>query len=198
MLLGPPGAGKGTQAARISEALGIPAISTGDIFRNHIKERTSLGQKVQSIIESGHFVPDEVTNEIVFKRLQERDAEGGYLLDGYPRTVEQAWALREYHWAREVDLDHVIELIVPDEILVSRLLKRSEIEGRADDTEDVIRERMKVYKAETIPISDMARSRGLLREIDGTGSVEDVFRRCMEVLAVEAPKPPRPTREGGK
>ncbi|WP_116114458.1 adenylate kinase [Austwickia chelonae] len=195
LLLGPPGAGKGTQAARISAALRIPAISTGDIFRTHIREQTSLGKRVQSIIESGHFVPDEVTNEIVFDRLQKEDARQGYLLDGYPRTVEQTWALREFHWQQDLDLDHVIELVVPDDILVSRLLKRSQIEGRADDNEDVIRERMKVYKSETIPISEMARSRGLLREVDGMGSVDDVFSRCMEVLAVESPRPPRPQRE---
>lgn len=194
LLLGPPGAGKGTQAARIAEALQIPAISTGDIFRANIKNQTPLGQKVQAIIESGHFVPDDVTNEIVFDRLAQEDAANGYLLDGYPRTVEQTWALREFHWAHDTDLDHVLELIVPDEEVVQRLLKRAEIEGRADDTEDVIRERMKVYHAETTPISDMARERGLLREIDGTGTVDEVYQRCMDALAQPTQTPPRPSR----
>lgn len=196
LMLGPPGAGKGTQAARIAEALGIPAISTGDIFRTNIKNQTPLGRKVQAIIESGHFVPDDVTNEIVFDRLGEPDAANGYLLDGYPRTVEQTWALREFHWSRNTDLDHVLELIVPDEEVVQRLLKRAEIEGRADDTEEVIRERMRVYHSETTPISDMARERGLLREIDGTGSMDEVYQRCMDALALPTHTPPRPARPG--
>ncbi len=195
LILGPPGAGKGTQASRIAEALQIPAISTGDIFRSNIKNGTALGKKVQDIIEAGHYVPDEVTNEIVFDRLSQDDAKNGYLLDGYPRTIEQVWALREWHWGYDTDLDHVIELKVPDEEVVDRLLKRAEIEGRADDTEEVIRERMKVYHAETTPISDMARERGLLREVDGTGSIDEVFERCMEALKTPVVSPPRPERE---
>lgn len=194
LMLGPPGAGKGTQAARIAEALEIPAISTGDIFRENIKNQTPLGQKVQAIIEAGHYVPDDVTNEIVFDRLQQPDAANGYLLDGYPRTVEQTWALREFHWGQDTDLDHVIELMVPDEDVVGRLLKRAEIEGRADDTEEVIRERMRVYHSETTPISDMARERGLLREVDGTGTMDEVFQRCMDALAQPTRTPPRPER----
>ena len=196
LILGPPGAGKGTQASRIAEALKIPAISTGDIFRTNIKNDTPLGKKVQGIIEAGHYVPDEVTNEIVFDRLSQDDAKNGYLLDGYPRTIEQVWALREWHWAHDTDLDHVIELTVPDEQVVERLLKRAEIEGRADDTEEVIRQRMKVYHAETTPISDMARERGLLREVDGTGSIDEVFERCMAALKTPVVAPPRPEREG--
>lgn len=196
LILGPPGAGKGTQASRIAEALKIPAISTGDIFRTNIKNDTPLGKKVQGIIEAGHYVPDEVTNEIVFDRLSQDDAKNGYLLDGYPRTIEQVWALREWHWGHDTDLDHVIELTVPDEQVVERLLKRAEIEGRADDTEEVIRQRMKVYHAETTPISDMARERGLLREVDGTGSIDEVFERCMAALKTPVVAPPRPEREG--
>ncbi len=195
LILGPPGAGKGTQASRIAEALKIPAISTGDIFRTNIRNNTPLGQKVQGIIEAGQYVPDEVTNEIVFDRLSQDDAKNGYLLDGYPRTIEQVWALREWHWGHDTDLDHVIELTVPDEQVVERLLKRAEIEGRADDTEEVIRERMKVYHAETTPIADMARERGLLREVDGTGSIDQVFERCMEALKTPVVAPPRPGRE---
>lgn len=194
LMLGPPGAGKGTQAARIAEALQIPAISTGDIFRDNIKRQTPLGKRVQDIIESGHFVPDDVTNEIVFDRLREPDAAHGYLLDGYPRTVEQTWALREFHWSQDTDLDHVLELQVPDDEVVDRLLKRAEIEGRADDTEDVIRERMKVYHVETTPIADMARERGLLREIDGTGTMDEVYDRCMAALEQPTKTPPRPER----
>lgn len=195
LVLGPPGAGKGTQASRIAQALSIPAISTGDIFRANIKAGTALGKQVHAIIESGHFVSDELTNEIVFDRLRQPDAADGYLLDGYPRTVEQTWALREFHWSQDTDLDHVLELKVPVDEVVARLLKRAEIEGRADDTEEVIRERMRVYQEQTTPISDMARERGLLREIDGTGDVDDVFRRCMEALSQPAVTPPRPSRQ---
>ncbi|MEP7160725.1 MAG: adenylate kinase [Dermatophilaceae bacterium] len=195
LILGPPGAGKGTQAGRLAEALKIPAISTGDIFRTNIKNKTPLGLRVQEIIEAGRFVPDDVTNEIVFDRLTQDDAKGGYLLDGYPRTIEQVWALREWHWRQDTDLDHVIELMVPDHQVVARLLKRAEIEGRPDDTEDVIRERMKVYHDETTPISDMARARGLLREVDGTGTIDQVFDRCMKALLTPVVTPPRPERE---
>lgn len=194
LLLGPPGAGKGTQAARIAQALQIPAISTGEIFRDNIKRQSLLGRKVQAIIESGHFVPDDVTNEIVFDRLREPDAVNGYLLDGYPRTVDQTWALREFHWSQDTDLDHVLELKVPDEEVVRRLLLRAKIEGRADDTEEVIRERMKVYHTETTPIADMARERGLLREINGTGTMDEVYQRCMDALAEPTKTPPRPLR----
>ena len=195
LILGPPGAGKGTQAGRVAEALKIPAISTGDIFRENIRNKTPLGLRIQEIIESGHFVPDEATNKVVFERLAQDDAKDGYLLDGYPRTIEQVWALREWHWSQDTDLDHVIELKVPDQQVVARLLKRAEIEGRPDDTEDVIRERMKVYHDETTPISDMARDRGLLREVDGTGTIEQVFDRCMKALLTPVVTPPRPERE---
>ncbi len=194
LLLGPPGAGKGTQAARLAEALKIPAISTGDIFRTNIKNKTPLGLKVQALIEAGQFVPDDVTNEIVFDRLAQDDAQGGYLLDGYPRTIQQVWALRDFHWSRDTDLDHVLELVVPDEDVIARLLKRAEIEGRADDTEEVIRERMRIYHEQTKPISDMARERGLLREIDGTGTVDDVYARCLAATQTPVNAPPRPAR----
>lgn len=149
---------------------------------------------MQGLIEAGQFVSDELTNEIVFDRLAQPDAANGYLLDGYPRTVDQTWALREHHWAQNTDLDHVLELKVPDDTVIQRLLKRAAIEGRADDTEEIIRERMRVYHDQTTPISKMARERGLLREIDGIGSVDDVYGRCMQVLSGPAPVPPRPRR----
>ncbi len=192
LILGPPGAGKGTQAARIAAELGIPAISTGDIFRANIKAGTPLGKQVQSLIESGQYVPNDVTNAIVFDRLTHDDAANGYLLDGYPRTVDQVWALRRWHWERDVDLDAVLELVVPDEEVVQRLLNRAQIEGRADDTEEVIRERMRVYHKETTPISEMSDERGLLRKIDGTGTVDEVFERCMARLREPTSTPPRP------
>jgi adenylate kinase len=194
LLLGPPGAGKGTQAARISQALGIPAISTGEMFRDNVKRGTDLGKRVQALIDAGQFVPDDLTNEIVFDRLSQQDAADGYLLDGYPRTIAQVYALREWHWARDTDFDHVLTLEVPTSMVVERLLARAAIEGRADDTEEVIRERMRVYKEQTEPIKDMARSRGLLREIDGSRDVETVFEDCMAQLRTPYPAAPRPPR----
>lgn len=195
LLLGPPGAGKGTQASRLAEALGIPAISTGEIFRANIKAGTPLGRAVQALIEAGQYVPDDLTNKIVFDRLSREDAADGYLLDGYPRTIEQVWALRGFHWKLDVDLDHVIQLVVPDDEVVARLLRRAQIEDRPDDTEEVIRERMRIYHKETEPVATMARERGLLREIDGTGDVDEIFQRCLEVVRQPAAKPPRPARE---
>ena len=136
IILGPPGAGKGTQATRIAERLSIPAISTGDIFRTNIKEQTELGRRVESILASGGYVPDEVTNEIVADRLSWPDAEHGFLLDGYPRTAGQVEALDAMLARQGHALDAVLELTVDEDAVVERLLKRAEIEGRSDDSED--------------------------------------------------------------
>lgn len=182
LILGPPGAGKGTQAARIAEHLGIPAISTGDIFRANIKGGTDLGKKVQGILAAGQYVPDEVTNEIVADRLTHDDARDGFLLDGYPRTLAQVKALDEMLAASDHELDAVLELQVPTEEVVQRLLNRAAIEGRADDTEDVIRERMSVYTAQTSPLADEYAGRGLLRTVDGTGDMDEVFDRLANAL----------------
>lgn len=182
LILGPPGAGKGTQAARIAEHLGIPAISTGDIFRANIKGGTDLGKKVQGILAAGQYVPDEVTNEIVADRLTHDDARDGFLLDGYPRTLAQVKALDEMLAASGHELDAVLELQVPAEEVVQRLLNRAAIEGRADDTEDVIRERMSVYTAQTSPLADEYAGRGLLRTVDGTGDMDEVFDRLANAL----------------
>ncbi|MDK8351820.1 adenylate kinase, partial [Gleimia europaea] len=144
LILGAPGAGKGTQAKRIAKALQIPAISTGAIFRQNMKDRTELGQKAQSYMDAGEFVPDSVTNPMVEARLSAPDVAGGYLLDGYPRTIEQAFYLRDALAATGRDLDLVLEIAVELDEVVERLLKRAEIEGRADDTEPVIRRRLEV------------------------------------------------------
>ena len=152
LILGAPGAGKGTQAKRIAKALQIPAISTGAIFRQNMKDRTELGQKAQSYMDAGEFVPDSVTNPMVEARLSAPDVAGGYLLDGYPRTVEQAFYLRDALAASGRDLDLVLEIAVELDEVVERLLKRAEIEGRADDTEPVIRRRLEVYKDQTEPM----------------------------------------------
>jgi len=183
LILGPPGAGKGTQAARIAEHFGIPAISTGDIFRANIKNETELGLQVKSILASGGFVSDEVTNAIVADRLAVVLRQAGFLLDGYPRTLPQVAALDELLASKGQTLEHVLELTVDEDAVVQRLLKRAAVEGRADDTEDVIRERMAIYHRETKPLSDTFRERGVLAEVDGMGEVDEVTERVLATLA---------------
>lgn len=179
-IVGPPGAGKGTQAARISERYSVPAISTGDIFRANIKGQTELGKKVQEIIESGGLVPDTLTNEIVADRLRQDDVAEGFLLDGYPRTVEQVHALDEM--LGEQKLDAVILLEADTDEVVQRLLKRAEIEGRVDDTEGVIRHRQEVYRDQTAPLIELFNDRDLLVTVDGLGSVDEVTERIFTAL----------------
>lgn len=181
-ILGPPGAGKGTQAARIAGELGVPTVSTGDIFRANIKGKTELGQKVADILAAGQYVPDEVTNAIVADRLAEDDAAQGFLLDGYPRTPAQVEALDALLARDGRTLDAALELMVPVDEVVERLLKRAAVEGREDDTDEVIRERLRVYARETEPLSSAFEERGLLRRVDGRGDMDDVFDRVMQVL----------------
>jgi adenylate kinase len=183
IIFGAPGAGKGTQAARIAQGLGIPAISTGDIFRSNIKEETALGLQVKEILSSGAYVPDELTNAIVRDRLAQPDAASGFLLDGYPRTAAQVAELDDMLTAAGTSLDAVLELTVDVDEVVQRLLKRAETDGRADDTEDVIRHRLKVYEEETAPLAALYRERGLLHQVDGMGAVDDVTGRLQAVLA---------------
>ena len=152
LIMGPPGSGKGTQAGRIADKLGIVAISTGDIFRYNVKEMTPLGQEAKRYIDAGDFVPDEVTNRMVADRIGQSDAAQGFLLDGYPRTVGQVEALDAMLDEAGLRLDAVVELTVEDEELVERLLKRAEIEGRADDTAEVIRHRLDLYHRETASV----------------------------------------------
>ena len=182
IILGPPGAGKGTQAALIAERYGIPAISTGDIFRANIKAETELGKQVKEITASGALVPDELTNRIVEDRLAQTDAQEGFLLDGYPRNLGQVEALDTMLRATGQSLDVVIELVVDTEEVVQRLLKRAEIEGREDDTEEVVRHRMDVYTEQTTPLSEAYDKRGLLERVDGLGEVDEVTARITEVL----------------
>jgi len=183
IIFGAPGAGKGTQATRIAQSLEIPAISTGDIFRDNIKNETALGLQVKEILASGSYVPDEVTNAIVRDRLSQPDAAAGFLLDGYPRTQAQVAELDDMLAAGGTSLDAVLELTVDVDEVVQRLLKRAEIDGRADDTEDVIRHRLKVYEEETAPLAALYRGRGLLHQVDGMGEMDEVAGRLQAVLA---------------
>ena len=181
-MLGPPGAGKGTQAALVSAAHQVPAISTGDIFRANIKNETPLGLQVKEITASGGYVPDEITNEIVKNRLAEADAVAGFLLDGYPRTTGQVEALDAMLAEAGHQLDAVVELTVDTDEVVSRLLARAVEQGREDDTEEVIRARMRLYAEETAPLAAVYKERGLLHRVDGMGTVEEVTARIQRVL----------------
>jgi adenylate kinase len=182
IIMGPPGAGKGTQAVRIAERFGIPAISTGDIFRSNIKDGTDLGKRVQKILDSGGYVPDEVTNAIVRDRLAWVDAAPGFLLDGYPRTPGQVDFLDQVLAEHGHALDGVIELTVDEEAVVARLLKRAEIEGRADDNEETIRNRQSIYRKETAPIIAIYEDHGILIKIDGMGTVDEVTERVIKAV----------------
>lgn len=182
LIIGAPGAGKGTQAARIQQRYSVPAISTGDIFRANISAGTQLGQRVQSIIESGKLVPDELTNEIVADRLRHQDVAEGFLLDGYPRTVAQVHALDAVLEADARKLDAVVLLDADTDSVVARLLKRAKIEGRVDDTEAVIRHRQEVYTEQTAPLIDLFDQRGILLRVDGLGAVDEVSARVFAAI----------------
>ncbi|WP_022871737.1 adenylate kinase [Nesterenkonia alba] len=182
LIVGPPGAGKGTQSTLISEELGIVAISTGDIFRANIKGQTELGKEAQKYVDAGELVPDSVTNRMVEDRLTWEDAKDGFLLDGYPRNRTQVSAMDEILARLGVELDVVLELTADREELISRLVKRAETDGRTDDNEDVIRHRLEVFDSETAPMIEEYRQRGLLKQVDGLGSVEDVNARIMQAI----------------
>ena len=183
IFMGPPGAGKGTQAKFVADAASaIPAISTGDIFRANVSEGTELGVKAKQYMDAGEYVPDEVTNLMVRNRIDESDAEPGFLLDGYPRTLQQVEELDGMIKYTGHELDAVVVLTVDREELVQRLLARAETDGRADDTEDVIRRRQEVYAEQTEPLIDVYRDRGLLIEVDGMGEVDEVTERIFAAL----------------
>ena len=183
VLLGPPGAGKGTQAARIGERLGIPAISTGDIFRAHVAGSTELGRRARAYMDRGEYVPDSVTNAMVADRLAEDDAASGFLLDGYPRTAAQVDALDDMLSERGEALDVVVEITADADAVVERLLGRAAEQGRADDTEPVIRRRLEVYAEATAPLAAIYEGRGLLLRVDGMGGIDEVTDRIMAALA---------------
>ena len=182
LIVGPPGAGKGTQAARLTQRFGIPAIATGDIFRANIKNRTALGVEVKAIVDAGDYVPDSLTNALVTHRLEEEDALDGFLLDGYPRTTDQIAFLDALLAKRGQSLDAVIQLVADQEEVVTRLRKRAIEQGRTDDTEEAIRHRQEVYARETAPLIPVFRERGILIEVDGLGDIDEISSRIADAL----------------
>ncbi|MDH5767253.1 MAG: adenylate kinase [Gammaproteobacteria bacterium] len=184
IFMGPPGAGKGTQAIKVSARLGIPQISTGDILREAMKNGSELGKKARSFIDSGELVPDEVVTGIISNRINNEDAAGGFLLDGFPRTVEQADALNVMLDSSGLSIDHVINLEVPDDTVRERLLKRAEIENRSDDTKEVITKRLENYHQQTQPLVEYYKAKEKLLAIDGNGSLDEVNLRINSALGV--------------
>jgi adenylate kinase len=177
LFIGPPGAGKGTQAGLVAKRLGIPHVSTGEMFRHHVSAGTELGKKVEAILEGGGYVPDDVTVAMLEQRLAEPDAKGGYILDGFPRTGPQVDALDDL--IGKDGLDRVVLFDVDEDILAERLLAR----GRADDTEETIRNRFKIYQDQTSPLIEIYDGRGLVVRVDGLGEVDEITDRVLEAVA---------------
>ncbi|MEF3403322.1 adenylate kinase [Agromyces sp. CCNWLW203] len=189
LIVGPQGSGKGTQGVLVAEAFGVPQVATGDIFRANVAGGTELGKRVQAIIEAGDLVPDALTSELVRDRLEQSDAARGFLLDGYPRNRGQVEDLDAFLTARGEALDAVIELVVPREESIARLQQRAAEQGRTDDTEEVIANRLAIYERETAPILDVYRARGVVVRIDGVGTLGEVTQRIFEALAARGLAP---------
>lgn len=183
IIMGPPGSGKGTQAEHLARHFGIPAISTGDLFRAHVRDKTELGLEASAFMDKGEFVPDHVTTDMLKQRMEEPDAADGFLLDGYPRTVIQIGALDEMRAARGQPLEVVLALTAPDGELLARMLRRAQEQGRSDDTEDVIQRRLELYREETQPVLTAYTKRGILLTVEGTGERESITRAA--IAAVE-------------
>ena len=182
LIMGPQGVGKGTQAALLSEHYGIPAISTGDIFRYNITNQTALGKEAQSYTDKGELVPDEVTNRIVKDRLAQDDAKNGWILDGYPRNAAQVQALDEMLAEIGTPLDYAVALEADHDVLMERMRKRAEQEGRADDTPEAIAERLAIYERETAPLIDIYKSREQLVTVNGVGDIAQINAKIVELL----------------
>lgn len=187
LIMGPPGAGKGTQAELVAEYFGVPAISTGNIFRANVSENTPLGVEAKRYLDAGEYVPDSITNNMVRDRLSQPDAANGFLLDGYPRTLAQVEFLDSVLEEQNAPLEHVIELVVDEDEIVARLLKRAAEDGRTDDSEEVIRTRLRVYREQTAPLTALYADRGLLIRVDGAGPIEEVSTR-VETAISEDPR----------
>jgi len=188
-LFGPPGVGKGTQGGRLAAALGVPAVSTGDLFRAHVRNGTELGNRLSALIASGDYVPDSVTNTMLAERLAEPDVAGGFLLDGYPRTADQVAELDRLLALSGTSLDAVVLLAAPDEVLEERLLKRATDQGRSDDTPEVIRHRLALYHRETAPLVALYDAADLVVRVDGTGTPDEVHERLLSVIGLREPTP---------
>ncbi len=185
LLVGPPGAGKGTQSNQLSEAYGIPAISTGDIFRANVRDETPLGVEAKGYMDRGEYVPDSLTNALVADRLAADDCARGFLLDGYPRTVDQVRALDEVLADQGHSLDVVVELVADPDVVVQRILKRALDSGRSDDADEtIIRSRLALYARETAPLIDVYGSRGIVASVDGIGEISDVTGRIKDALSL--------------
>jgi adenylate kinase len=183
LLIGPPGAGKGTQAVRVAEAYSVPAISTGDIFRANVAQGTPLGLQAKEYMDRGAYVPDELTNALVIDRLDQDDVTHGFLLDGFPRTLAQVYTLDDCLRHHDSELDVVVQLVVENDEVVRRLLRRARDQGRSDDTEDVIRHRLEVYREQTHPLAEVYAERGLLQSVDAVGDPEHVTERILAAVA---------------
>jgi adenylate kinase len=182
VLMGPPGAGKGTQAVVVAERLGVPHISTGEIFRAHMAQGTPLGIAAGMYMDRGNYVPDRITNAMVRNRLAQPDAATGFLLDGYPRTLDQVAVLDEMLADVGLAVDHAVELTVDTEEVIARLLRRAAEQGRADDTEEVIRRRMEVYAEQTAPLTQLYAAKGVLVQVDGMGTIDEVRDRVLSAI----------------
>ena len=183
LLIGPPGAGKGTQAAILAQTFNIPAISTGDIFRENVRNETELGKRAKEFMDRGDNVPDSLTNELVADRIGQADCAAGFLLDGFPRTTAQVDALNGMLAEQGTALDAVVELVADVEIVVERIKKRAIEQGRTDDDESVVRHRLEVYREQTAPLIDLYGQTGLLVSVDGIGAIDEVTVRIMDKLA---------------
>ena len=182
LLIGPPGAGKGTQAAQLASRLAIPAISTGDIFRENVRNETPLGLEAKAFMDRGEYVPDSLTNALVRDRLNQEDALAGFLLDGYPRTIDQVEELDDILKVSDKKLDVVVQLTADSDELSRRLTGRAAEQGRSDDTPEVISRRLAVYEEQTAPLIDVYAARGLVAKVNGLGEIDEVTSRIVRVL----------------
>lgn len=189
LLVGPPGAGKGTQALALSQAFGVPAISTGDIFRANVKNETPLGVQAKAFMDAGNNVPDSLTNDLITDRLANEDCAGGFLLDGYPRTTDQVRHLDAFLADHRVSLDAVVQLVADADVVVARCRNRALEQGRSDDSETVVRHRLEIYEEQTAPLIDVYLQRGKVLAIDGIGEIADVTARIISALADHGVKP---------
>jgi adenylate kinase len=189
LLIGPPGAGKGTQAVELSRAFGVPAVSTGDIFRANVKNETPLGLLAKSFMDAGNNVPDSLTNDLITDRLADEDCARGFLLDGYPRTTDQVRHLDDFLATHDSALNVVVQLLAEPDVVVERLRKRALDQGRSDDDEAVVRHRLEVYSEQTAPLIDVYTDRGLVVAIDGIGEISEVTGRIMSALEEQGIRP---------